>query len=80
MGGGRSGSFAVPVTEKGDIMAKKARPIPKGYSSVTPSLTQDNAVQTIDIIGCLECVIGFKTDCLDRVTVPKLGGYPPECN
>jgi PhnB protein len=29
-------------------MPKKVRPIPKGYASVTPSLTQENAAQTID--------------------------------
>ena len=29
-------------------MPKKVRPIPKGYGSITPSLTQQNAAQTID--------------------------------
>jgi PhnB protein len=29
-------------------MPKKVRPIPKGYGSITPSLIQQNAAQTID--------------------------------
>jgi PhnB protein len=29
-------------------MPKKVRPVPKGYHTVTPSLTQDSAAQTID--------------------------------
>jgi hypothetical protein len=33
-----------------------------------------------DIVQCLECVTEFKVDCLDRVSVPGIATYPPECD
>ena len=48
-------------------MPKKVRPIPKGYASVTPALTQDNAAQTIEF-----CKKAFGAKI--RMSMPGPGG------
>ncbi len=44
----------------------------------------DGAPDTIDslreLILCADCVTEFKTDCIDRATVPGLTAYPAACN
>ena len=33
-----------------------------------------------DVVDCVDCVTEFKVDCVDRLAVPGLASYPPECN
>ncbi|HJQ83812.1 MAG TPA: hypothetical protein VKA21_07045, partial [Candidatus Binatia bacterium] len=33
-----------------------------------------------DVVDCVDCVSEFKVDCTDRLAVPALAAYPPECN
>jgi hypothetical protein len=33
-----------------------------------------------DLVACVDCVTEFKVDCVDRLSVPTLESYPPECN
>ena len=47
-------------------MAKKVRPVPKGYHSVTASLTQDDAAKTIDF-----CKKAFGAKVLMRMDGPN---------
>ena len=47
-------------------MPKKVRPIPKGYHAVSPSLTQDDAAQTIEF-----CKKAFGAKLLMRMQAPS---------
>src|SRR5688572_6517169 len=33
-----------------------------------------------DLVECVDCVSRFKADCVDRIAIPGLTDYPPECN
>ena len=33
-----------------------------------------------DIVACVDCVTGFKADCVGAAGAPGAGAYPPECN
>jgi hypothetical protein len=59
-----------------------------GFVSTCPDVTVPGAPSSCarpvedlaDIVACVDCVTEFKVDCVDRLAVPGLASYPPECN
>ncbi len=48
---------------------------PPGQASCAGPITDLSSLVT-----CVDCVTGFKADCVDRLQVPQFGAYPTECN
>jgi hypothetical protein len=53
-----------------------------GFASSCPNVANcGGPIATLaDIVACVTCVSGFKTDCLDALAVPGLAAYPAACN
>src|SRR5262249_1394815 len=58
-----------------------------GFAWACPGVTQPGGpscggpiADLEDIVDCVDCVTEFKVDCVDRLSVPQLEPYPPECN
>ncbi len=59
-----------------------------GFAATCPNLDPPGpapacggAVSSLeDIVECVDCVTGFKADCVSAAGAPAAGAYPPECN
>ncbi len=48
--------------------------VPGGAACGRPVTTLD------DLVACVACLTAFKSECTDRIAIPNLRGYAPECN
>ena len=48
--------------------------VPGGDACGGPVATLD------DLVACVACLTAFKSECTDRIAIPNLRGYAPECN
>ncbi len=58
-----------------------------GFAAQCPAVTVPGGgpcggtVATLDdLVACVGCVSEFKSECTDRIAVPNIRGYAPECN
>jgi hypothetical protein len=57
-----------------------------GFPATCPSVTVPGGASCAhpihnltDIVACVRCITDHQVQCLDPLSVPTLGSYPPEC-